>query len=329
MRVPALLGAGAVRAAALAAILLALAACASGRAPPPERWSPSPPPRAAASPDGLVYSRPPTFAQAAERNAESLDSLPLSPFGRAETGWEVYMPLVAAEVGAAPVPQGVAFAQALARWQAAHRLPADGVFTAETFGRLRDELQARRPFLQARTAARAANGGLAAPCPDPPDEATLEWTTPAESWGARPDAARPGTLAAWRRMRAAAARDGALESPLSLQVFSAYRSPAYDAARCATEGTCDGVRRATCSAHRTGLTLDLVLDGVRPVDSTAAPDRLRLSRSSAYRWMLLNARRFGFVNYPFEPWHWEWTGEPVSSPPAVQATDLLPPDLPR
>jgi zinc D-Ala-D-Ala carboxypeptidase len=21
-------------------------------------------------------------------------------------------------------------------------------------------------------------------------------------------------------------------------------------------------------------------------------------------------RRFGFVNYPFEPWHWEWTGEP-------------------
>ena len=22
------------------------------------------------------------------------------------------------------------------------------------------------------------------------------------------------------------------------------------------------------------------------------------------------AAAFGFVPYPFEPWHWEWTGEP-------------------
>ena len=85
-----------------------------------------------------------------------------------------------------------------------------------------------------------------------------------------------------------------------------------------------GVRRAACSAHRTGLALDLVLDGVRPVDSTAQDDRLRLSRSPAYRWLLSNARRFGFVNYPFEPWHWEWTGEPVQSARPLEATDLLP-----
>ena len=240
------------------------------------------------------------------------------------------MPWIAAEIGAAPVPQGVDFAVALSRWQARRGLPADGVMTAETFARLRDEVQARRPFLRERTAARAqaragaASGGDPAPCPDPPDEATLAWTTPEESWGARPNRARPGTLAAWRRMRAAAARDGALESPLSLQVFSGYRSPSYDAGRCATEGGCDGVRRATCSAHRTVLAIDVVLDGVRPVDSTGADDRLRLSRSSTYRWLVLNARRFGFVNYPYEPWHWEWTGEPVASPRPLEATDLLP-----
>ncbi len=34
-------------------------------------------------------------------------------------------------------------------------------------------------------------------------------------------------------------------------------------------------------------------------------------QTPAYRWLLANARRFGFVNYVFEPWHWEWTGEPI------------------
>ena len=44
-------------------------------------------------------------------------------------------------------------------------------------------------------------------------------------------------------------------------------------------------------------------------DSTADPNRLLQSRSAAYGWLIVNAGRFGFVNYPFEPWHWEWTGE--------------------
>jgi zinc D-Ala-D-Ala carboxypeptidase len=45
-------------------------------------------------------------------------------------------------------------------------------------------------------------------------------------------------------------------------------------------------------------------------DSTADPNRLFMTRTATYRWLLANAHRFGFVNYPFEPWHWEWTGEP-------------------
>ena len=327
--------------------VLVLAACASGREPPRGVAWPSPSSPTMRPPERREPVRP---ATAVELNADSLKSLAWSPFGRAETGWEIYLPMVAAEIGAAPVPQGVEFVRALSAWQRAHRLPADGVFDAATFVRLRDELQMRRPFLRERTEARRT-GAL---CPDPPDELTLEWTTPAESWGARQNRARPGTLAAWRRMRAAAAADGALESRLSLQVFSGFRSPEATAEACATPGACDGLRRASCSAHRTGLALDLVLDGVRPVDSTVDIERLRLSRSTTYRWMLLNARRFGFVNYPFEPWHWEWTGEPVAPPPSagvqyapaaspplvsapvppvsdptrpLEATDLLPPDL--
>jgi LAS superfamily LD-carboxypeptidase LdcB len=44
-------------------------------------------------------------------------------------------------------------------------------------------------------------------------------------------------------------------------------------------------------------------------DSSADPNRLAMTHGAAYRWLLANAGRFGFLNYPFEPWHWEWTGE--------------------
>ena len=70
----------------------------------------------------------------------------------------------------------------------------------------------------------------------------------------------------------------------------------------------DGVRRATCSPHRTGYAVDLYLGqapGYGP-DSTADASRLYLSHTASYRWLVANAERFGFHNYPFEPWHWEW-----------------------
>ena len=60
-----------------------------------------------------------------------------------------------------------------------------------------------------------------------------------------------------------------------------------------------------------GLAMDLNL-GAAPgsgPDSADDDNRLYISRGAAYRWMVANASRFGFVNYPFEPWHWEWTGE--------------------
>ena len=43
-------------------------------------------------------------------------------------------------------------------------------------------------------------------------------------------------------------------------------------------------------------------------DSTADPNRLVMSKSPAYRWLVANAHRYGFVPYAFEPWHWEWIG---------------------
>ena len=57
--------------------------------------------------------------------------------------------------------------------------------------------------------------------------------------------------------------------------------------------------------------IDLSPRPVEPAtpESSADPNRLFQSRSAAYRWLVANAARFGFVNYPFEPWHWEWTGQ--------------------
>jgi LAS superfamily LD-carboxypeptidase LdcB len=104
--------------------------------------------------------------------------------------------------------------------------------------------------------------------------------------------------------------------PDLLKIFSGYRSPTYDAARCAAQNNCNGRERATCSPHRTGLAMDLYL-GHAPgfsADASADANRLYLTQAPAYRWLLANADRFGFVNYPFEPWHWEWTGEAPGSP---------------
>ena len=241
---------------------------------------------------------------AALANAASLHSLRWAPFGRAETGWETYAPLVARELRTACPPQSPGFAAALAAWQATQRLPSDGVLTAPAFNRLKGVIQTRRPFV------RLSAQGV---CPNPPPDVALADATRAEGYAGKAIQLRPGALAAYRRMAAAARAEypDIAADPRNLTIFSGYRSPLADAARCVREGNCNGIVRATCSPHRTGLAMDLYVGqapGFGP-DSTADPNRLFMSRTPAYRWLVTNADRFGFVPYPFEPWHWEWTGE--------------------
>ena len=170
------------------------------------------------------------------------------------------------------------------------------------FDRMRNVIELRRPFV--RVSARGV-------CPAPPT--ALAQAAPAEGYSGKAIELRPGALAAFRQMAAAArAEDPRIAvDPRSLTIFSGFRSPEADDARCAGEGNCNNRVRSTCSAHRTGLALDLYVGqapGLRP-DSSADADRLFMSRTPAYRWLVANADRFGFVPYPFEPWHWEWTGE--------------------
>lgn len=196
------------------------------------------------------------------------------------------------------------FAAAVARWRRRHDLGGGGVVDAPALQAMKRLWQSQRPFVALRAR------GL---CPDAPPPDRLALASPRDSYAGASVLARPAALAAYRRMVQAARRaEPALRArPDLLKVFSAYRSPARDAARCARDGNCQGVVRAACSAHRTGLAFDLVLDTAQsfPVDSSADANRLAMARGLAYRWLLANAGRFGFVNYAFEPWHWEWTGQ--------------------
>jgi len=219
-------------------------------------------------------------------------------------GWATYAPMIAREIAVACPPDSPKFAQAFAAWEKRQQLPVDGLVSETAFVRLKGVVQSRRPFVL------VSAEGI---CPAPPRRATLAAGRPEEGYGGKSILLRPAALAAYRRMAATArAEDPAIAAdPRYLTIFSGYRDPQADAARCEAEGNCDGIARATCSAHRTGLALDLYVgqaDGFA-ADSSADPNRLAMTEGPAYQWLVKNADRFGFVNYPFEPWHWEWTGE--------------------
>lgn len=245
------------------------------------------------------------YAPAARYNAASSRYLVLDSFGRTELGWEIYEPRIQNEIRTACPAETPGFAAALARWQHRHALSPDGALQPAVFAAMKAGWQSRRPFVVER---------LRGACPDPPAEQTLATAALAESYGGKTILLRPRALRAYRRMAAAARRAvaEARADPDALRIFSGYRSPDYDAARCAQEANCNGLTRAACSAHRTGLAVDLVIGAARgrAVDSAADENRLYQSRTPVYRWLVAHAGRYGFVNYVFEPWHWEWTGEP-------------------
>jgi len=266
------------------------------------------PPQAAAAPARDTPGGPPPagcdapqWRAAASANQASLYALAWSPFGPAEAGWATYAPLISREIGSPCPADSPGFAARYARWQAGAKLPVDGIFKATDFDRIRDALALRRPFVQ------QTSKGL---CPAAPNEATLASARADESYGGKAIKLRPGALEAYRRMVAAARADGVATRPSSFQIASGYRGPAEEAARCAGGG-CNTLTRAHCSAHRTGLAVDLYLPpapGADPI-STEDANRRHLAGTVEYRWLLANAARFGFLPYAYEPWHWEWTGE--------------------
>jgi hypothetical protein len=300
------LGASAAALVLLLLLVLRVTSCSPLRGPAP--GLPDTGPLAAEQPPSTpqpvsAECRAAGWTAAAQANANSLQTLAWAPFGRAETGWEVYVPLVQHELRTSCPANSEGFAAALATWQKAEGQGSDGVLSETAFLAMKGAAQTRREFVRFT----AFIG-----CPGTPDLITAAQLS--EGYSGKQVWLRPRALAAYRQMAAAARAEvpEAAADPQLLTIFSGYRSPSADAARCQAEGNCDGIVRARCSAHRTGLAADLTL-GHAPgftVDSSADPNRLYMTRTATYRWLVANAGRFGFVNYPFEPWHWEWTGEP-------------------
>jgi zinc D-Ala-D-Ala carboxypeptidase len=265
--------------------------------------SPAPYPAGPTRSSGPADCTAPDFADAARLNAHSLATLAWAPFHRAEVGWETYAPHVASEIGSACAPESPAFARALSSWQRGHALPATGQLDAATFAVMNTQWERARPFV------RLSQSGV---CPDAPSPTELTWARPDEGYEGKPVQLRPAALAAYRRMVAGARQASPLVASdhRLLTIFSGYRSPEDDAASCDREGNCANVARALCSAHRTGLAMDLYLGAAPglPPDTAADANRLYQSRTPVYAWLIAHAAEFGFVNYPFEPWHWEWAG---------------------
>ncbi len=123
----------------------------------------------------------------------------------------------------------------------------------------------------------------------------------------------PGAAAAYRKMVAAAAREG-----IVLQAVSGYRSASYQM-HLVEEKLHRGMSLHTAlqkntapgfSEHQTGCAVDLTTPNTTPVDASFANTR-------AYRWLVKHAAQFGFrLSYAphnrygieFEPWHWRFIG---------------------
>ncbi len=121
------------------------------------------------------------------------------------------------------------------------------------------------------------------------------------------------TAKALDAMQCAARADG-IKAPL-LQLTSGFRDPAHQARLWATAlqkyGSPEEARKWVAppggSAHQSGRAIDIYLGG-----KNSSGDVANLRTLPAYRWLVANARRFGFYPYEREPWHWEYN--PQASP---------------
>jgi hypothetical protein len=117
----------------------------------------------------------------------------------------------------------------------------------------------------------------------------------------------PEARDAFVRMRESAAADG-----VQLQILSSWRSLARQQAARVSQDNPNAVAPGN-SAHMYGLAVDLNMrvPGLQLVNrATRAHDWManivRMYRSPIYKWLALNASRFGWFPYRKEPWHWEY-----------------------
>ncbi len=121
----------------------------------------------------------------------------------------------------------------------------------------------------------------------------------------------PRAAVAWRRMQAAAARDGVTLVPLSAFRSIARQTLIIRRKLARGQPIADILKVSAvpgCSEHHTGRALDLGAPGHLKLEATFA-------RTREFRWLQRRGGEFGFkLSYPrhnrqgivYEPWHWCW-----------------------
>ena len=249
----------------------------------------------------------PTFEEASAENAQLKNNLDWLFGGKPQRGWQLYLPIIAHFIGVEGEAESEKFALALKQWQRSSGLPADGVLNQTSWLKMVEQWQVRRSKDRTIPASEKLITVAAAEFYDP----------------ARPMELRQlelETYRAYKKMMAAAARD--LNLPLdadgkiaaaekSLKIISAFRSPEYQQKLREQSPNAGRAGLAVNSPHFTGRALDLYVGG-DPV-STKDANRAVQTNTKAYRWLVKNAERFGFIPYFYEPWHWEYNPQ-ITSP---------------
>lgn len=252
------------------------------------------------------------FDRPASLNASSLEGsrwtfYPGSPRKPERQGWAIYEPLVARTIGTECPAGSAEFARALSSWQSTRQNPsngkplvADGIMGPNSAAALKAEWHLARHHVRRKQAKKS--------CRIVPREDMVRVDRAYEFRGYE-RYLRSDVYASYLQMYEAAAEDfPELQSSELLHIASAWRPSGRRA-------NCDGTAIACdCSAHFAGVAIDINVGFLThsPTDSTQV-NREFQSKQAIYHWLLDNAHKYGFVNYTYEPWHWEWqeNAEPI------------------
>jgi len=133
----------------------------------------------------------------------------------------------------------------------------------------------------------------------------------------RPQQLTPQALEAWQAMKQSAADQG-----VSLFLISAFRSLQYQqdliSRKLAKGSSLEQILKVNAapgfSEHHTGRAIDIGSDAATILQEA-------FEETTAFQWLMGNARRFGFsLSYPrgnphgidYEPWHWCFSGARVT-----------------
>lgn len=240
-------------------------------------------------------------------------SVRLNRFYARKLGWGKHFRRIAQTLGfSGRLPGFKAFTLAVSRWQRQQGLRGDGIIGANSWARMRRSLGPatskpplkRVPPTSFTPTAVESPGGGRVKNKTPPAEADL---VTLEGYRGKPIRLHRHAAIAWNELLRAARSEG-LPKPL-LRIISGYRDPKHQQRLWkkalkkygSPEQARKWVARPGRSAHQSGRAIDFYLGG--KIGSRYAAG---LRKKPAYKWMVMNAERFGFYPYRREPWHWEF-----------------------